>query len=663
MIAALLASLLALVSIYIYSAPLAFIFLSFFLTSHLISPIISKYKSLDSSIARLAITIVIYTVLLQSIILLSWALSREFPLTLTPLLYTAILILILIYRNVFFKKLPFKNIPAKTPFINISDIVSAGVALLFSLFMIAAPLYQNGLHQKSNLLSIINTSTDDANHAMMINDRLQFNRGVFLNISNENNNRLESLSFYPAGWHSFNALLIKALNPNIEPGLASLLAYGLTKVVWSAFSIFLFTKSIFLVYYTFIKRANRSIALYTFVSIAALLSVYWLITDIFNVGFYSFIPQFFSTSAFLILLLASLSSEEKPKYDTIALLTVIALGGSLSWILVLPIFAFFMIAWLLLSYRKNYSQIVKVLSVSLLRNLPFYSIVVLATLLQLLVMSKSTHAIPFTEAISLPGRIAIYSQTSVYVLCAGLVISLVVKDVVKKKMEYPYLLIGLGLVYCFALYIIQITTVHEPRYYFFKAMYVPLALIVPFAILGFTLLLLDIQKKSSAILTGVSLTLLVVASLFIISPNPNSEPTYEYFTGIRPLTALDNESIYNELKHSPIEKYDSKEITLYFDDQRKLHNDLSIMLARTNKINSECFTNARAAITELSLIKLPEPIPRMMETLKPHCLDKNFKIRLIVPEKNVSLYDKSLDDIGFRDSITVLSINESALRR
>lgn len=649
----------------IYSIQLGFIVISIALCYSILRNVLNRL-GFNTVVTQSFITLTVYIIILQACVIAVWALYREFPLDKVVIVMTFGLLLTYLYRVALVQVE--QPVTTRIPIADSRDVVSLIVALAIGILMVIPPMLITGTDLKSNLLGVINNSVDDANHAMMINDRIQFNRGVFHGIKAVDDNRIETLSFYPAGWHSANAIVIQSLKPDIQLGLPSLFAYGINKLFWFVILVFAFMRLIFYMYDKAFKQDRLGKWALVFVSTAGVIGSYWVLVDIFNIGFYSFFPQLISVILFAIVIIHSDNLDDKSQYEAIALLAMLAIGGSLSWILVLPILAVALLCYLYIhtpgrSSKTRLYNSLRFLIASFLRHLPLYLLIVVAVLLQLYIMSRSSHSVPFIEAISMTGRISIYNQAAVLVLSFGLILFFVLTKTAQKSAQALSGFLAISAVFCFALYMLQITNVYEPRYYFYKALYVFIVVAVPMAIIGFLGLLLKIRTTSSHTTMIFCSILVVVGTIYMISPNPSAEPTYQYIRGIRPLSPVDNKSIYNELAVNTLPRYYDKTATIYFDENRQLHDNLSNLLVRTNKKANDCFYAMRAKVEELSFSKQQEPMDEMMKPARHYCFENGYTLRLIVDDASLERYQKAINTMGLSHSVNLTSITASAEQR
>jgi hypothetical protein len=359
---------------------------------------------------------------------------------------------------------------------------------------------------------------DDVNFLPMFNVRVKYDRGVLYKSDAASHLAFDS-DAYPAGWVSANAVISKSVFPKISIGTTidrgTPIAYTISKLFWVFTLLFMFCRTII----ALIKglSANKR----TFLSsiwIIASLYIYgrYFVADVYKAGAYSFIPQLLSVLLVILMILQLNKCKEAVcKNKTLVLLSLFAIGGSLSWLLVLPAVVASIIAiWL--------SQIKDRGDVSVVQQIfrqPKYTLPLILTLGASLTQAYITtayrptgpRAITFVSGVSTWGIITTYSALFYVVMAAGLVAFLWFLR--KRQQRYiKYFLWTLAPLVVFDLIIlaIQLINVGEIRYYFIKVLALIGMVVIPLTIAGFTYLLEYLHKTKRSTLEIVALAVLLV---------------------------------------------------------------------------------------------------------------------------------------------------------
>jgi hypothetical protein len=187
--------------------------------------------------------------------------------------------------------------PYKISYLNPHDIISIAIALFILGLLTMGPIRNSiATYGSVNIpvvaVNYMNTSIDDTNHYSRINDRLQYDRGVIYKSDAVELVALrDTVSSYPPGWHSANAMLIKSVSPDIQLGGESLLGYVLTKLFWMFVLVYCFCRATLNLFSFSSIRKDRK----KYVHLAWLLGAlsffsYYVLVEQFREGFYSFIP-------------------------------------------------------------------------------------------------------------------------------------------------------------------------------------------------------------------------------------------------------------------------------------------------------------------------------------------------------------------------------------
>lgn len=641
--------------------------IGYFTSLHFVAVLVSlflSYKILnlflhsrifDSLVFKSIVTVVLYICFLECVSLLVWVINHEFSLQASTLV--ALLLLLIIF--LFYTLIPFARAQVNQPITRqtwtTSDVLAIILTIVFVGTVIIAPAINVGGWNKGSLFMIINDGVDDAAHLGLLNDRLQFDRGVLHKTSIELNTRSEGSSFYPAGWHSANAAIMLAIKPDIQTGVQSLYFYAISKLFWYTVLILLFIRSVFS-FYSLLSSRKLSLPIIVWISTATLIFSYLFLLHPFRAGYYSFIPQLISVIVF-VLFLAQLSlsrHNEKLFQKTLPLTVLVAIGGTLSWLLVLPVFVF---AALLSLFDRIKNTTYKAFGVELIRGLVthifLYTVVIGAALTQLYVTSHSRESVSFIEGILLSGGIATYTQLFYTFILIGVAFAVVYS----KREALPILrpivyYLTISLLFAALLFGIQLYLVQESLYYYYKTLNTFTIIAIMLSIAGFAYLI-DSIKDSKGIQIALMTAILLPASIMLIIPQDNSNAGY--IEGHRFVSPVVNQKIAAELTSNSTESsYDKKDYTLYYLSGDERQNDIGSMLVKSNKPESGC-------LMRLKLLIKATPVEMFDATkAKEHqhtCVAEATTVHLVVNPVQYADVQAKVIQQGLQDFLAVESLN------
>jgi hypothetical protein len=641
-----------LVALIAYSPNIIFIILSVWLVYKIFYPTLNA-KIFDSRIFSGVIILFIYTIILQCVILSSWLLNVNFPLDKTPLLSLVILLIFYTYRYLLARnKNPEKLIPIKrTPIIQTSDIISIIIATIITIIVVLPPLIRYGIDKPSSIITLTSGNMDDAAHLGLVNDRLQFNRGILYGSDATKDMRQDNNS-YPAGWHSANAVFIKSYHPNISTGTESLTMYSLSKVFWFFILIYCFSKVIFVLYNTLRNKDNKKSlpAISWLIGGVSLFSFIFLI-DSFEFGFYSFTPQLIAALLLIpILLQFSLQNNQQRQHQgTLLILSLICIGGCLPWFLVTPAFIL-TIVMVITDCLKNIGlkQYLKNIALGILDNLPIYALLLIAMAAQLYVMlvDKSSGSASFFQSILLNGGVPIYQNWFYIFIFIGL--ALCVSFAYRKSdKSLRYVLYAILPIFLFAgaIYIIQMILIGTNAYYYYKVLYVFSAVALPVGLVGIALYIDHISQTRSA---STALSVVIISILITVQFVGFSPQLMAYVKGHRSVSTINNESIYNELKTNASQKsYNNKHYTFYYVPSKALQNDVSMMTVKSNQPNSVCFNATRTSFGMSPNFNNP------LNVIKKSC--SGYTVNIITDNEQIGSLNKLIQDMDLQNTVKAQS--------
>lgn len=326
-------------------------------------------------------------------------------------------------------------------------------------------------------------------------------------------------------------------------------------------------------------------------------------------GFYSFIPQIIY-GILLLSLIAQLQIRKKSAdietsfAQTYPLLFLAALGGSLTWFLPLPALIIFLVI-LALGYLvgKHWRQTTKSLVRASLAFMPVYFLAALAVLVQyhVLATDKSPGSVGFFQGLLLNGGITIYDPTFYLLFGIGLVAFFVMirrASNQKNAMANGSLLFfACMMAFISVIYIYQQLKLNTNVYYYYKLVYLLLAIATPLVVTGYAYLIQRIAGSPRRVLLYAVLFFCLLLNFVGIEPTLTRNPisTYPaYLLGKRKITPAYDEVIYQNLRNVSTEKAFSDNNYFFMYTVGKPQIDTASLLLRTNKPISPCSEAVRS---------------------------------------------------------------------
>lgn len=642
---------LALIAIYSYQIPV--ILLSVYLLYRVLSPYLSG--QLFSPTLKLVAVFFFYVSLLQLFFLAAWLIYKETPLTAMPVIALGAIACSWFLTHK--KRSTHRRVDyQKRGFYGILPVVLS----LFFVFILTVPAALKASVEKESLvISVLNGNVDDAAHISLLNDRLSSNRAITY-LTNENDN-LRSYGQYPPGWHSLNAIFAKAIYPKIEPGTDTLFAYAISKIFWTLVLAVTFAEATFSIA-AFLRKSTKGWATASWLSFGVLAVQFILLTDTYRDGFYSFIPQLI-TALLALVLLAHTATTLRPN-DTkrwsvnLLFLSVICIGGSLSWVLVLPAFGLIVLGMIALSAQSlGVKDTVVLLRKSLVSHMPVYLLLVVGVVTQIYLMSLDTTTSigsGFLSGIMLDGGIAKYPEMLYLITLVGLLMLLLLLDKRQAK-SLNYMLTGLAsmIVFVCLIYLLQVAKIDRNAYYYYKTLNIAFIMLAPLSIIGFGHFIDTLGKKignTGAVMSAVSVGVML---MMLIGVNVSSPATNilrsDYLKGVRLISPAVNESAYEQLEAS---SYTDHNLAFYYLPVKVSdENDVPSLILKTNEPASNCFNAVRMSIIAKTDFK------DSVQATKAAC--GGYVVEFITSDELVDSYRRIVSDGGMSGSIRVVGINDT----
>lgn len=575
---------------------IATVFLSLLMTHQVVSKYLGK-QTFDSLVFRFILSLIVYITILQFSVLAVWIISRDFPLDKIVYVNTFVVFVSYIFERFFGSESQVQR--AKS--ITISDILAVFIAI-FIIGLIALVPLKNSLafYKKPNLAPLmsdyINTSLDDSSHLSRINDRLQLNRGVLYKSSVVNQVvHQNTIGTYPPGWHSANAVIMKAVHPEIKVGGQSLFAYVVSKFVWLFILVFCFCRVIFELARLLTKKVTDKLQTADLVWLtgSGLFFAYYLLIEQFKEGFYGFIPLLIYQLLALVFLLQLGQNQDKENSRSMPrplfLLLLMFLGAALSWILVLPAVAIALLLIVFYPFKPvDWLNIIGNLWSQFKYQAHIITLAVMAMLVQIIVITGDSSR-TFREGVNDPGAITAHSDWYFLVVLAGIILFYILVSNANKvaRQITPYL-VSLSGVALF-IFFFQYLTINKTEYYYTKTLNTVLIVAVPIAITGWFLLVRILVDKFESITATFLSVGLVICLPLIIGLEPLNTSNLSYVQGKRAFSRYENTFMYDDMsKRAEVPVRERQADTIFYVPNEQGHNIIGTNIIRSIQKIDDC---------------------------------------------------------------------------
>jgi len=549
---------------------------------------------LSSRLLNIIVSFASYTLFLGCIVLGSWLLNHEFTLSFTPVLGLIILLATGICQYLLKSNTIKINKQSKVPYLHRGDIWSLLVATITVLVILVSSFISTAGSNINPYYGLADGNVDDAPHIGMINDRIQFDRGVLLHTDAQNESRFgDSGASYPIAWHAANAILIKSISPNIEPGQQTILYYVLFKTIWFFILVFLMTRFSFLLLSNQSKKKEEGWISVVWVLASALLFSFLFLVDIYREGFFSFIPQLISALVICAYLAAFISTKDiKDKLSILPVIIIIGIGGALSWVLILPAILILIIGIMIYSLKQKTPAltlkfVIPKLGREFISSAPICITLLGALLVQLYVMRFSASPLSFKESIVLPGGVAVYNDMFYIFLYIGTLASFIIAPKLKSLSITLIYSAAAVLVVAGLIFLIQLVLVGRTEYYYYKILHVATVMLIPLAIYGYYLLLKIVSFKSQFAAFSIILFLIMIVGQ---SAGKANIETFQYLSGERNISHATLTAAQSLIEKNSDMPYSSREVYV-FDTALIDTHEIGTMLVKNSSPYSDCFTN------------------------------------------------------------------------
>ncbi len=625
--------LLTIISVFFISINFIIAIVSFAILYKIIDPLLGK-RVFDSLFIRGALTLFLYTILLQAVLVVSWLFNNNFSLNLTIPITLLFCIFLFVYQKRYGKKLS-ANSSKKISFFKIDDLIALTIALALLFVTGAIPFLTRGFDSDAGFIAAIGNNSDDASHLAYINDRIQFDRGILHQSDVVDKVRSEGQTgIYPAGWHSANAVIMESIFPDIKAGTGSLIGYALSKLAWFFLLVYFFARTAFVFYkhYTNQNKNTFSYVSFCYIGLATLFFSLYFVIDIFSQGFYSFIPQLLSTLLLSLVFIQTRNTRDIP--SAVPLFALLCIGGSLSWFLTLPAFILACLAFTAsLSSFKQLQNSTKLVVNGIISSFPLILLLLLSISTQYYVMSASPSGVTFIEGILLSGKIITYPVEVYYFtfIGLGLLFFYTFKNKTIAEKVLP-LLLGI-LLFAGVMYLIQKYYTGQNMYYYYKVMYLFLIVAIPLAVASVAYTIEQLHKKNMNVALYGSALAIVLLVIF----TPLSPTAVSYMRGARNIPQSSSNQVNSIIDENDnnYDDYYQSDYTIFFNPGDTEGNDISTLLVKSNKIDSACFNKLRP------LLWTSTDINPIIATAQLHCTGS---ITIITNSKDYMKFKKQAED-------------------
>ncbi|HVW23040.1 MAG TPA: hypothetical protein VHB51_00950 [Candidatus Saccharimonadales bacterium] len=459
------------------------------------------------------------------------------------------------------------------------------------------PAYNRFHHLNgSAVTAFVAGNVDDSAHIEALNDRLQYNQVSFYHTNLADKVRSQSVERgdYPIGWEAANAAVVKAAAPSLRPGTASLKAYVATKFIWFFMLVFFFAYFAAWIFETILGRGGNRVET-TLLCILILLFIFYFVFDVFRQGFFTFIPQLLCLPLCVLSLTAIKTAGWEQFWSIFTVAAVYAIGGGLSWLLVLPVLSLILVVGGFLQLKDLGFSILKqrLFYWKLLPVLPLYCLISLAVLAQLW-MASHINGISggFLVSINQLGAIAQYNQNFYIIVAIGLAALAVYSHRVKTTpaaVRISFLVATSLLAVALLVYLVQIFSVERTDYYYFKALSTFTFLAIPLAIAGYACLFRHIAAQSSP--SPILAALLVLGIVFFAGVPAGNSPTVSYLKGQLGLPVPVANYVYDNI--ASLHAAAPAQHAFYYNSKDPLETDIANMLMKTMPQEHDCYRNVR----------------------------------------------------------------------
>lgn len=605
------------IAISLYSLHLLIVIISLVFTYHLLSRKLST-QYIDSRFILAVISLFTYIGILSLAIVISSAILEMrliYVLAITGLMIAAILT---------YDILRIKAKPSHRAIIANGDATALIVSVMAVLFIGLLPLINSSVvKQPSNVLLTITGNVDQGVHLAIFNDYLDLDSNRIW--ADYHTSRSEVGGFYPTSWHGANASVVKALAPNIQTGVSSVIAYSFLNIFWVGILVFLSTKLSLTLVRSLRKQRALNCTVHISAALLSLLAVYMFDIHLLRFGFFSFVPQLI-TMLLIIYCLLQLFKDGLNSKGIIGITLLYVALSLATWILLLPVAACILILAIAWAAKKPIAHTIRK---EMIGSWPAGLIAITSILCQfwLLVSVESAGKVSLVEGLLLDGGVPIYDPLVYAILLGGLLgwIALARKQEVYKP---AIVIVASTIIFCAVLFIIQSYLSGDIHYYYYKSLLILPVVLVPFVIAAVGVFI-DRALTYDRILACIMTIALPCTILLFV---PSDKGMLAYIKGSRSVSAQANQHIINETRSTG---YPSDKVTIYLIGTNE-SSDIASLLLQANRPLNDCFNELRLTeiiqkITQTAVADLAR------DYLPDSCV--NHSVTFVVGEEYINLLD------------------------
>ena len=547
---------------------------AYILTSRITRPMFFSSKFYTAAAA-----LMLFIAIFQISLYLGWFFVPE-----TTFLGTSLITLILILLIILL--LPeSKNTKGDRRAVSTLDLIAITGGVIVLLFVAGVPIYKSmRLDAKYPLINLMTRGgVDSPTHLSVVNDRLQFDKGVLTGTEDRNVAR-HKYQGYPIGWHSANTLLIKSVNPSVAPGLESAHYYIVTTLFWLFMMTYFLIRTSGALVNNILKTKVRPLSLNTLLFMG-ILSMIVFFSDLFIHGFYSFFPVVVASILFIPAIISLYNSKNADELCHFLIMPVFILSlSALSWLLVAPVFGLSILLVILERAKK-------------LKNIPYRY---LASILLVVTLTIATAAIQtqntstsetgevassFLSTIVLDGGIAKYA-VGFYIVIVGL--SILYFKCASRRQAMPVVIyVTAATLFISLIYLIQQYKQLQNTYYYYKLLTVITTVLWTVGVAGLASFVhkLRVDSMITSLSIAVAMPILI---LFIFIPSPN---LYAYTFGVNISDVKRTDQLVDLLqKYHTMSHYGRHTITIYDPAGSPHLTEFGSVFLKTNNQNSHCYS-------------------------------------------------------------------------
>ena len=375
------------------------------------------------------------------------------------------------------------------------------------------------------------------------------------------------------------------------------------------------------------------------------------LADFFLYGFYSFFPQLIAVLILAVAMLQINHREERSNMfsSTLPLLAVLAISGSLTWLLILPAVLLALLALLLQRWNfVGFSNFRKELQNNIVAYSPVYILLIGALFVQYSTYSADKSSVSFMQGILLTGGAPIYSSLLYIFVIVGLILSMsLLRRGVVSRLNGLLVLISSILLLSFIVYVLQIVQIGQTAYYYYKIMSVVMVMVIPISIAGYASGFEWLSNRAHVAMPRQTIVWATVIFVLLLVPQLTDTQSFRYYAGVRAVSGQLNESIYQQIRSTyGTQDYWNNQYTLYYIPSKGLQSAIGTGLVKASKPSSVCFNTANFSVN------IRMSLPFDMDAIKRDCAGK-YHLTIITDAANINELNNEVKSAGLGETVTI----------